>query len=75
VFIGDKKGFIMLPALQNNAKDGQDVKEEVEKQVLSPGEFPDDAAAGTGDIREEVKKDQERIDGENGHNDKESDEA
>lgn len=50
-----------FPALEDDPGDGEPHEEQVQYEVLAPGEPPDDTTTGTGDIGKGMEKDNERI--------------
>jgi hypothetical protein len=61
VFGCDKYGFKVLPMLQDKPEDRYADIDEVQNQVLAPSQVVDHAAAGAGDIAEEVKQNDPRV--------------
>jgi len=61
--------------LEDNAGDGKTHEEQVEYQVLAPGQLADHPTAGAGDIMEKMEEDGAGVDREQAHQDQGCDET
>lgn len=68
LLFGDEWMFC-FPALEDDPGNGEPDEQQVQHEVLPPGEPFDDAAAGTGDIGKTMEKDNERIAAKEPHQD------